>query len=170
MKRRFLVVVLPLLLASGVAGLLWLAASGGPAAAGTASDFGKAANSELVKYVQGGAALNLRLMALEALRKKSGSTSELVTIARGDDLAIAVYGCAALGRQKTSDAKTALKDLVTSTKLGTEVRKAAMSAIAAHWKEAEDLKWFEKQTGSDSALKSHGEWLGTCVYEKQWGR
>jgi hypothetical protein len=170
MKRRFLVVVLPLLLVGGVAGVVWLAVSGGPAAAGTASDLAKSDDADLVKYVQGGAALNLRLLAVEVLRKRDDSTGSLVEIVKGSDLATAAYGCAALGRQGSSDAKAALQDLVTNTKLGTEVRKAAMSAIAAHWKEAEDLKWFEKQTGSDSALKSHCEWLGTCVYEKQWGR
>lgn len=166
MKRRSLVVVLLLLFAVGVAGVVWLAVPGEKAVAGTASDFAKASTSELVQYIQSGASLNLRLMALEVVRKKSGSTADLVAIAKGNDLAIAAYACGSIGRQNTSDAKTALKDLVTNTKLGTEVRKAAMSAMASTWQSEDDLAWLKREVASDSGLKTHANWLETYVYEK----
>jgi hypothetical protein len=50
---------------------------------------------------------------------------------------MAVYAAGALGKQKTNDSKKAIKDLITDTKLGAEVRKAAMSALAVHWKDSD---------------------------------
>jgi hypothetical protein len=65
----------------------------------------------LVKYLESDAAFNLKLMALDALRKKtsSGIEDELEDLAAGDDLPLAIYATTALGKKKTSDAKASLK-------------------------------------------------------------
>jgi hypothetical protein len=125
MRWRVGVLCLAAVLAVGV--VLVLALPREEARAGAATDFAQSDNADLVKYVQGGAALNRRLVALEVLRKKAGSTADLVDIAGGKNAVLAVYAAGALGKQKTSDSKAALKDLVTNTKLGAEVRKAAVS-------------------------------------------
>jgi hypothetical protein len=141
--------------------VVWLAGGRERAEAGTATDFAKTANADLVKYIQGGSSRNLRLCALDALRKKTGSTNDLLTLARGKDMVTAAFSIGALGRQKTSDSKKVLKELITDTKLGAEVRKAAMSALVVHWKNADDLTWLSEKTGSHSDLKAHYSWLET---------
>jgi hypothetical protein len=79
---------------------------------------------------------------------------------------MAVYAAGALGKQQTNDSKRAIKDLITDTKLGAEVRKGAMSALAVHWKDSDDLAWLSEKTGSEAKLKSHYDWLKTRVYGK----
>jgi hypothetical protein len=147
MRRRKLIPVLLLLAATVLAGALFLF-PGGPAEAGFTSE----STEDLVDYVKSDAALNLRLMALDAIRKKSesGIETELEKIAKGKDTVIAVYACTTLGRKKSSKAKTALQAIVEDTKLGKEVRKGAMSAIAVHWKSSSDLTWLQSKTSSDS--------------------
>jgi len=134
-----------------------------PAAEAAAAGSPTAGLSDLARYVEGRAALNLRLVALETLRRTSGSTDQVVAIARGSDLAIAAYACSALGRTGSPDAKQALKDLVTNDTIGVEVRKAAMSAFAAHWRTTGDRDWLEDEVGSHPALGSHFEWLESHV-------
>ena len=69
-----------------------------------------------------------------------------------------------MGKRKTADAKTKLKNLLTSTKLDTDIRKSAMTAIAVHFKDKDDLTYLKLQTASDSVLKAHCTWLETYVY------
>jgi len=163
MRRRTLIPALALLAAAGLAGALLLF-PGGPAEAGFTSE----STEKLVDYVKSDAALKLRLMALDALRKKTetGIETELSKIASGKDSVTAVYACSALGRKKTSKAKTKLKALVEDTKLKKEVRKGAMSAIAVHWKSSSDLTWLQSKTSSDSELKAYTSWLKSNVFEK----
>ncbi len=134
--------------------------------AGTASNFAERSVSSLTAYVQSSAALNLRLVALEALRRKDGSTDDLAALVKGADVPLAVYAASALGRQATEDARSALKDLVTESKAATEARKAAMSALAVHFKSESDLAWLAEQTADHAALKAHCTWLQSRVYGK----
>ena len=168
MPRRVLVVILAALVVGGAAGLAWFLFRPVPAEAGLASDFEEQSVSDLAAYVQGPAAIGLRLMALEALRKKtdSGVDDALTTIARGQDLRIAIHASTALGKQKSSSSKSALRDLVTDDKLDSAVRMAAMTAIAVHWKDADDLEWLESKAGTDSRLSGHAVWLKTAIYGK----
>jgi len=140
----------------------------GEAEAGLSSDLAESSVTDLRKYVEGGAAPNLKMLALETMRKSSdaGVEDELVTIAKGRDLRMAIYAATTLGRRKSSDSKSALKDLVTNGKLGTEVRKGAMTAIAVHWKDAGDLSWLKSKTADDATLSGHAGWLEDHVYGK----
>ncbi len=131
-----------------------------------AADFADESVSDLAKYVQSGAALNLRLMALEALRKKTGTTidGELLAIAKGTDFRMAVYSCTALGKRKTSTSKAQLKKVLENTKLKKEVRMAAMNAIAVHFKTSVDLTYLHSKAGSDQDLKARYLWLKKHIY------
>ena len=57
------------------------------------ADFSDRSVSDLGKYIQSGAALNLRLCALQTLVEAKGSTAdaELLAIAKGSDFRMAVY-------------------------------------------------------------------------------
>jgi hypothetical protein len=159
MRWKVWVPCLAAMLAAGVVVVLALPRE--EARAGSASDFSKTANADLVKYIQGGSSRNLRLCALGALCKRTESTNDIVTLARGKDMGMAAFAAGALGKQHTSASKTALRDLITDTKLGAEIRKAAMSALVVHWKDADDLTWLSDKTGSHSVLKAHYSWLET---------
>ena len=130
------------------------------------ADFADESVSDLAKYVQSGAALNLRLMALEALRKKTGTTvdGELLSVARGSDFRIAIYATTALGKRKTSTSKAKLKAVLENTSLKKEVRMAAMNAIAAHFKTSGDLTYLWSKAASDADLKARYYWLKQHVY------
>jgi hypothetical protein len=131
--------ILSTLLLAAVVGRGWLLGDPSPARAGTAADSADRSVSSLAAYAQSSAALNLRLMALEGLRRKAGSADDLAVLVKGADVPLAVYAASALGRQATEDVRSALKDLVTESTAATEARKAAMSALAVHWKSESDL-------------------------------
>ena len=130
------------------------------------ADFSDQSISDLGKYVQTGSAINLRLMALEQLRKKTGTTvdSELLAIAKGSDFKMAVYATTALGKRKTSTSKAKLQAVLENTKLKKEVRMAAMNAIAVHFKTSIDLTYLKAKAGSDQDLMARYSWLKQHVY------
>jgi hypothetical protein len=123
--------------------------------------------SALAKYAANDdTAWNLRLMAIHAMvhRRESGVETALANLASSSELKLAVAGTTALGKKKTTAAKTKLKGLVTSSKLGKDIRKSAMTAIAVHFRKSSDLTWLTLQTASDSDLKAHTKWLKTNIY------
>jgi hypothetical protein len=162
MPVRLRIVVLSLLAVSLLGGA-WLLFRPAPAEAGLASDFAEASLTDLTKYVQGPAALSLRLMALDAIRRRtdSGVDDALVAIAGSTDLRVAIISTTALGKRRS---KSTLKDLVTDGKLAKEVRMAAMTAVAVQWKDPDDLSWLASKAGSDSTLSGHAKWLETHVF------
>ena len=106
------------LLAAVVLGGVALAVlTGGEAEAGFTSQKTK----ELVDYLKTDAPFNQKLMALDALRKKSesGIEGELEKIAKGSDKELAVFAATALGKKKSSDAKKKLKSILENTKIDT---------------------------------------------------
>jgi len=123
---------------------------------------------DLVAYLEGDAALNLKLMALDALRRKteSGIEADIDGVARGDDLRLALFATTALGKKGTSTAKTKLKGIVEDGELTKKLRKMAMTAIAVHFKNSDDLTYLESKSKSDSELKDHYKWLKKHVYGK----
>jgi hypothetical protein len=160
--RRLSVGILCLLLAGGI-GFVVLEPQ--PVEAGFTSE----EVEDLVDVASdSGVALCRRLMALDAIRKKtdSGIEAELVKLAKEGDFRIAVFACTALGKKKTTDAKAGLKTLVSTTTLKTDVRKSAMTALAVHFKSTADLTWMESETASDSDLKGHCAWLSTYIYNR----
>ena len=113
-------------------------------------------------------ALNQRLAALEAL-KEVGSTSALdalEAIAGKGDLPVATAACAQLGRAQTSASKGRLKALLEDSGLAVEVRIAAASCIAEHWKDSGDLSYLESKCDSDEDLKAHAAVLKSRVYKQ----
>lgn len=122
--------------------------------------------SELLAYVKSDAAWNLRLCALEAMQKKSGSEEKLSDLAAEGDVRLAVYACTFLGRKKSTEAKARLKSVLESTSLDIEVRKAAMTAIAAHWKDTGDRSYLASKASGNSVLEGHKAWLDRKVYGK----
>lgn len=162
MRRRTL--ILGAVASVAVAGALALLSPVDEAEASFTSDSVK----ELTAYLQGGHALNLKLMALDALRQKSdtGVESAIETIAKGKDARLAVYATTQLGKKGTETARTKLKGLVMNSGLKSAVRKSAMTAIALSWKASADLSWLKENTASDAALKGHCSWLETNVFGK----
>ena len=162
MPVRLRIVVLSLLAVSLLGGA-WLLFRPAPAEAGLSSDFAAASVTDLRDYVEGRASLNLRLMALDALRRKtdSGVDDALGAIAGGTDLRVAIMSTTALGKRRS---KSVLLDLVTDEKLAKEVRMAAMTAVAVQWKDPDDLEWLVSKAGTDSVLSGHAEWLESHVY------
>jgi len=158
MRRSLLWFVVLILLV----GSAFLFGSPKPASA----DFADQSVSDLAEYVQSGAALNLRLMALEALRKETGTTvdGELLAIAKGTEFRIAIYATTALGKRKTSSSKAQLKKVLENTKLKKEVRMAAMNAIAVHFKTSVDLTYLQSKASSDKDLKARYLWLKKHIY------
>ncbi len=144
------------------AGGIFLFATGG-AQAGTASDEAKA----LVAFIESGAASNLRLCALNDLKAldEDAVEAELEKIAKGDDLFIATFATTTLGRRKTTAARKSLKSLLENTSLDTDVRMGALTAIAVHFKDKDDIEYLELKTDSDSKLKARCAWLKTNVYK-----
>ena len=130
------------------------------------ADFADQSVSDLAKYVQSGAALNLRLCALQTLVDSEGSTvdAELLAIAKGSDFKMAVYATTALGKRKTSTSKAQLKKVLENTSLKKDVRMAAMNAIAIHFKTSIDLTYLQSKAGSDQDLKARYLWLKKHVY------
>jgi len=169
MTMRFRHVVGALLLAVALAALLGLFAKAPPVAeAGLATDLAKESLSSLVKYVRSGRPTNLKLLALEQLRLSdvSGVDTELRKIAEDGDLRIAIYATTFIGKRKTSGSKGALKTLVENGKVRKEVRQAAMTAVATHFKDADDLTWMWTEAQDNAVLKAHYLWLKRYVYEK----
>jgi len=158
-RARTVMVVLSALVVAVGGGGLRLLFEPPPARAGTAAESGDRSVSDLTSFVQSSAALNLRLMALETLRRQDGVTDALAGLAKGKDPALAAFAATALGRQGTSEARSALRDLVTESTASTEARKAAMSALAVHFGSQSDLDWLTEQTAGDAVLKAHGAWL-----------
>jgi len=111
----------------------------------------------LVSYLEGGSPYNLKLQALEALRKKtdSGVEGELEKIAKGKDTRLAVAATTALGRKKTTKAKTSLKGLLENTKLKSPVRIGALSAILYGWKDKGDFTYLSSKTKGNAKLVAH---------------
>ncbi len=143
---------------------VFLAPSSREAEAGYSSDTVK----ELVSYLEGDAAFNLKLQALDALRKKTdtGVESDLEKLAKGDDVKLAIFVTTALGKKGTADAKKKLKSLLENGDLDIKVRIGAMSAIAYHWKDSGDLTYLEKKSKGNTTLSSRYAWLKKHVYGK----
>ena len=137
-----------------------------PVQAGIANEFAKDSLSDLGKYVVGDKPLNLRLVALEQLRKKSGSESQLKTVALGNEKAMAIFATTALGKKKTTAAKTALKDVLESTSAATTVRAAALNAIAEHFKDADDLSYLWSKAKGNDELEARYNHVKTSVYRR----
>jgi hypothetical protein len=131
------------------------------------SSLGKKAKSYLA-IVKSEQALNLRLMALESLRKSqdSGVDAELVKLAKGKDIPLAVYATRALGKRKTAATKKALKALLEDSKVDRRVRIGAMSAIAYHWRSLSDLSYLESKVKNDTKLASQCAWLKSKIYKR----
>ena len=109
--------------------------------------------------------LGQRLAAVEELRD-IGSASALTAledVARTGDIQIASAACAALGRVESSDSKDCLKALLEDGNLSTNVRIAAASCIAEHWKDDGDISYLESKCTGD-ALDAHCEVLKSKVY------
>jgi len=113
-------------------------------------------------------ALNLRLMALEEL-KKDGSTAALdalEAIAKDGDLPLQTAACAQLGRVKSSSSKGKLKTLLEDSKQSTEVRMAAAACIAEHWRDSGDIAYLESKCSDDTKLSAHCGVLKSKVFGK----
>jgi hypothetical protein len=110
--------------------------------------------------------LGQRLQAVDELRKVGGSSAlvALEDVARTGDLKIASAACAALGRAKSSSSKDVLKDLLEDTSLSTNVRIAAASCIAVHWKDSGDESYLDSKSEGNAALAAHVEVLKSKVY------
>lgn len=149
-----------------VAVLAFLLIPGGEEAA--EAGFSDEGVEDLVAYVKSDASWNLRLQALEALRKKDadGIEGELDDLARGSDLRLAVAATTSMGRMTGSTAKSKLKKILEAKSLDTEVRIGALSAIAYHWKDADDLSYLEKESKNDSKLLSAYKDVKKRVYGK----
>jgi len=155
---------IPCLLAVLVAGgALWLFLTPGEAEAGSSSK-----TSEIVAYLKGDAPMNLKLCALNDLRKidETGVEAAVEGLARGSDRRLAIYACTALGKKKTTVAKTKLKGLVGSSSTDKQVRKSAMTAIAVHWKSLGDLTYLDQKSKGDSDLRAHYLFLKSKIYKQ----
>ena len=124
---------------------------------------------ELKQVALSDVALNQRLLALEALKEKGSDAAleALAAIAERGDLRIAVAACAQLGRVKSSGSKDELKAVLEKSSLGVNVRIAAASAIAEHWKDSGDMSYLEDKCRSNDALKAHYVELKTRVYKSE---
>ncbi len=131
-----------------------------------AADLSECSISELGKYIQSDAALNLRLVALADLRRREGSTvdGELTALTASKDLKVAVYSCTALGQRKTATSKAKLLGVLKNTSRSKEVRLAAMTAIATHFKTSLDLPELWKVAKDDAALTARYNLLKSRVY------
>ena len=109
--------------------------------------------------------LGQRLAAVEELRKvgSSSALAALEDVARAGDIQIASAACAALGRVESSDSKDCLRALLEDGNLSTNVRIAAASCIAEHWKDDSDISYLESNCTGD-ALDAHCEVLKSKVY------
>ena len=155
-----------LVVISAAGGALFLASSGEEAEASFTSE----ATKDLVKFAKSGASLNLRLQAIQALVEKTetGIEAELEGIAKNGDRRIAIFACTALGKRRSSAAKSSLKNLFQSTSLSTLTRKSAMSAVAVHWKDPDDLAYFDTRTRilGDSDLRAHYLFVKSRIYRR----
>ena len=124
--------------------------------------------ADLEKVALSDVALNQRLAALEALKALGSSSAldALEAIAGKGDLPVAAAACAQLGRAGTSASKGRLKALLEDTGLAVEVRIAAASCIAEHWKDSGDLSYLESKCDSDEDLKAHAAVLKSRVYKQ----
>jgi hypothetical protein len=165
MTKRRLLITLAALVAVVAVGWLVPLLREEPAEAALSST---ASLDDYGKYVTGSAPLNLRLMALDKLRKKtdSGVEAQLDAVARSDNKVIAIYATGALGRKKTASAKAKLKALLESASVDMNVRIGALSAIAIHWKDADDRSYLDDKSKGNSRLAARFAWLDTNVYER----
>lgn len=147
-----------------VGGLVLLALPRERAEAG----FTSKSTQKLVKFLKSGAAPNLKMQALEVVRKRdeSGIEAALVSLAKGSDRVLAIYCTTALGKRGGSASKDALKSLFESTSTDQLVRKSAMTAIAVHWKASQDLSYLEARTRDDSDLRAHYEFVKSKIYRQ----
>ncbi len=111
-------------------------------------------------------AMEDRLMALEELQLKGGSAARtaLVEIAGKADLPVAMAACAQLGRIRTSDSKGNLKTLLEDTKGRDEVRLAAATCIALHWKDSGDISYLEVKCSGNTKLSAQLAEIKSRVY------
>jgi hypothetical protein len=113
-------------------------------------------------------ALNLRMMALENL-KKDGSTAALdalETIAKEGALPLRTAACAQLGRVHSTASKAKLKGLLEDTNQRTEVRMAAVACIAEHWRSQGDVSYLEGKCAGNGTLEAHLTVVKSRVYER----
>ena len=111
-------------------------------------------------------ALNLRMMALEHLKKDGSSEalSALEEVAKEGALPIQTAACAQLGRVQSSGSKAKLKSLLEDSRQSTEVRMAAAASIAEHWRDEGDLSYLETKCSGNSALSAHCGVIRSRVY------
>ena len=121
---------------------------------------------DLLAEIKSDASLNIRLMALEKLRRTDDASteSELENLVRGSDARIAAFAAGALGRVGTESAKSRLLGIAGSTSLGTDARAGAMTAVAVHWKDSDDLDALEDRAGTNERLQAHCTFLEQNVY------
>lgn len=112
--------------------------------------------------------LNLRLMALEQLKKDGSSAAldALETIAKEGDFRLQVAACAQLGRVKSTSSKAKLKTLLEDSQQGIDVRMAAAACIAEHWRDSGDITYLESKCSGDTKLSTHCGVLKAKVYGK----
>ena len=112
--------------------------------------------AKLIVVIKSDVGMSQKLMAFEKLRKKGSADaiSELVSLTDHSDPRISSTACATLGRIQTETSKGKLKNIIKNTAKKTELRKAAMNALACHGSSS-DRSWIESKTKNDSKLGSH---------------
>jgi hypothetical protein len=142
--------------------LLFLGGTEEPAEAGFTGE----SEAALVEYLEGGAPHNLKLMAIDALRKKSGTSADaaLEELARGSDVRLAIASTTALGKRATSGSKAKLKSILEDDELGDSVRIGALTAIAEHFRDGDDLDYLDSESEGNSALRAQYHHVRSSVY------
>lgn len=159
MKKKMVWAVIAAVLLAGGAAAVFLP---GPAQANP----DEAEVAKLVAYLKDRHPRNLKAVALDALRRKSGAEAKLEELARGSDLYVAVAATTQLGKKGTAAAKSALFDLFEDGDLKANVRLSAMTAIAVGWKDEGDLDDLEETAAGRSELSARLAWLEEKVYGK----
>lgn len=113
-------------------------------------------------------AMEDKLCALEELKEKGSSAARaaLVEIAEKAELRVAMAACAQLGRVKSSDSKGDLKGLLEDGGNRIEVRLAAATGIATHWKDSGDISYLEGKCSGNTKLSAHLTEVKSRVYGK----
>ena len=124
---------------------------------------------DLKKTALSDLAIEDRLVAVEGLRRKGGTSAldALKDVAKEGDLPVAAAACAALGRAKSSGSKDRLKALLETSALRKEVRITAGGAIAWHWKDADDEDYLQEKMDDNGEMESHFQALKTAVFDKE---
>jgi len=111
---------------------------------------------KLIVVIESDVGMSQKLAAFEKLRKKGSADAiaELVSLTDHSDPRVSSAACATLGRIQTETSKGKLKSIIENTAKKTELRTAAMNALACHGSSS-DRSWIESKTKNDSKLGSH---------------